>query len=44
MLIPGGFLIGMGVGLAMGQVAAGMFIGVGIGFVLSAVFERIGNR
>ncbi|CAM5215397.1 hypothetical protein UACE39S_02449 [Ureibacillus acetophenoni] len=34
----------MGVGLAMGQVAAGMFIGVGIGFVLSAVFERIGNR
>ena len=34
LLIPGGLLIGIGLGLALGQVAAGTLIGLGAGFIL----------
>ncbi|MBT7902689.1 hypothetical protein HN587_02425 [Candidatus Woesearchaeota archaeon] len=34
-LIPGGLLIGIGVGLLVHQVAAGTLIGLGVGFVAS---------
>jgi mannose/fructose/N-acetylgalactosamine-specific phosphotransferase system component IIC len=32
-LIPGGLLIGIGVGMVLNQVAAGTLIGLGAGFV-----------
>ncbi|WP_035513008.1 hypothetical protein [Halalkalibacillus halophilus] len=35
-LIPGGLLVGLGVGLWIDQVAAGVMLGLGIGFLLSA--------
>ena len=33
LFIPGGILLGMGVGFLVNNVAAGLFIGLGLGFV-----------
>ncbi|WP_100406981.1 hypothetical protein [Bacillus solitudinis] len=41
LLIPGGFLIGLGIGLALNNPAPGMFIGLGIGFIIIAVYSLI---
>lgn len=37
LFIPGGVILGMGVGFAVHNVAAGMFIGLGLGFILFAI-------
>lgn len=34
LFIPGGLLLGMGIGFAIDQLVAGMFIGLGVGFLL----------
>ena len=44
MFIPGGLLMGMGIGLAVGEVAAGMFIGLGAGFILTTLANFFINR
>lgn len=44
LLIPGGLLLGMGIGLAMDEVAAGMFIGLGAGFILTTIFTYFSKR
>jgi len=44
--IPGGLLLGMGVGFLVNNVPAGMFIGLGAGFVAFGIFsyaEKIKN-
>jgi len=41
MLIPGGLLIGLGIGLAINQVAAGTLIGLGCGFVAAFVAGKV---
>lgn len=33
LLIPGGLLIGLGIGIAVGQTAPGVLVGLGAGFV-----------
>ncbi len=35
--VPAGIIGGMGVGIALGNTAAGLFIGMGIGFALMAI-------
>ncbi|MBT3691455.1 hypothetical protein HOG16_04405 [Candidatus Woesearchaeota archaeon] len=40
MLIPGGLLIGIGVGMAVGQIPAGTLIGLGLGFVATYIFRN----
>lgn len=35
--IPGGILLGMGIGFLVDNIPAGMFIGLGAGFVLLAI-------
>ena len=35
--IPGGLLLGMGVGFLIGNVPAGMFIGLGGGFIVMLI-------
>lgn len=37
LFIPGGVLLGFGVGFLINNVAAGMFAGLGIGFILFAL-------
>lgn len=37
LFIPGGLLVGMGVGFLVNNLPAGMFIGLGAGFVLFAL-------
>lgn len=37
LFIPGGLLLGMGLGFVYGNVPAGLFIGLGAGFVLMAL-------
>lgn len=37
LLIPGGLLLGMGLGFAYDKLVPGMFIGLGVGFVLMAI-------
>ncbi len=37
MFIPGGVILGMGIGFLIDNVSAGMFIGLGAGFILFAV-------
>lgn len=37
LFIPGGIMLGMGIGFLMGNIPAGLFIGMGAGFVLFAV-------
>ncbi|GAH97093.1 unnamed protein product, partial [marine sediment metagenome] len=39
--IPGGLLIGMGVGFLIGNVPAGMFIGLGGGFIVMLIVMLI---
>ncbi|MFC1968650.1 hypothetical protein ACFLVX_04620 [Chloroflexota bacterium] len=39
--IPGGLLIGMGVGFLIGNVPAGMFIGLGSGFIVMLIVMLI---
>jgi len=37
LFIPGGLLLGMGIGFLIDNIAGGMFIGLGVGFVLFAL-------
>ena len=37
LFIPGGLILGMGVGFLVNNVSAGMFIGLGMGFILFAI-------
>lgn len=37
LFVPGGLLLGMGVGFLTDQLVAGMFIGLGAGFILLAI-------
>lgn len=37
LFIPGGLLLGMGIGFLTNQLLAGMFIGLGGGFILFAI-------
>lgn len=37
LFIPGGLLVGMGVGFLVNNIPAGMFIGLGAGFILFAI-------
>ncbi|PYZ96469.1 hypothetical protein CR205_12170 [Alteribacter lacisalsi] len=37
MLIPGGLFLGLGFGLAFGNVAPGLFIGLGLGMILNSL-------
>ncbi len=39
--IPGGLLLGMGIGFAVDALVAGLFIGLGAGFVLMAIANVI---
>ena len=39
--IPGGLLLGMGVGFLIGNVPAGMFIGLGGGFIVMLIVMLI---
>lgn len=40
LLIPSGLLIGLGVGLIIGQVAGALLIGLGVGFFMSYFGSR----
>jgi predicted histidine transporter YuiF (NhaC family) len=42
MLVPAGLFIGMGIGMAMGNLVAGLFIGLGTGFLFSTIVYMIG--
>lgn len=37
LFIPGGLLLGMGLGFLASNIAAGMFIGLGLGFIAFAI-------
>lgn len=37
LFIPGGLLLGMGIGFLVGNIAAGMFVGLGLGFIAFAI-------
>lgn len=37
LFIPGGLLLGFGIGFLINNVAAGMFVGLGAGFILFAL-------
>ena len=37
LFIPGGLLLGMGVGFLVNNITAGMFIGLGLGFIAFAI-------
>ena len=37
LFIPGGVLLGMGVGFYTNQVAGGLFVGLGLGFIAMAL-------
>ncbi len=37
LFIPGGVLLGFGIGFLINNVPAGMFLGLGIGFILFAL-------
>ncbi|TCP66101.1 hypothetical protein [Baia soyae] len=39
MLLPGFTLLGLGVGMALGNTGAGVLIGIGVGFITSALFK-----
>jgi hypothetical protein len=42
--MPGGLLIGLGIGIAVGQVVAGVLIGLGAGFVGMAVVRAMAGK
>jgi len=37
LFIPGGLMLGFGIGFIINNIAAGMFVGLGIGFILFAL-------
>jgi hypothetical protein len=37
LFIPGGLLVGMGIGFLVNNIAAGLFIGLGAGFILFGI-------
>lgn len=39
--IPGGLLLGLGIGLAINRAGPGLFIGLGIGFILTAFVPKV---
>ena len=41
LFIPGGLLIGIGVGFIVGQVPAGTLIGLGAGFIVMALVKLL---
>ena len=41
LFIPAGVLLGLGIGMAVGQVAPGLFIGLGAGFLAMALARLI---
>jgi hypothetical protein len=41
LFIPAGVLIGVGVGMAVNQTAAGTLIGLGLGFLAMAIFKLL---
>ncbi|MBW2982441.1 hypothetical protein KY343_06185 [Candidatus Woesearchaeota archaeon] len=43
-LIPGGLLIGLGVGMVFNQIAAGTLIGLGVGFVATFIYMAMENK
>ncbi|WP_188207784.1 LapA family protein [Alkalibacillus aidingensis] len=46
-VIPGGLILGLGIGLMVGNPGAGMLIGLGLGFLISplfVLFEKKNNR
>ena len=43
-LVPGGLLLGMGVGFLTGNLLAGLFIGLGGGLLLMAIVELVLNN
>lgn len=44
MMIPGGLFVGMGIGLIMDEMMAGILIGLGAGFVLSTIVHMFGRK
>ena len=44
LLIPGGLLIGMGIGFLVDQLVAWMFIGLGVGFVAAFIAFLLEKR
>lgn len=42
MLVIGGLLVGIGVGMMMGNTGAGTLIGLGLGFILEYFGTRLG--
>jgi hypothetical protein len=42
--LPGGFLLGVGLGILLGDFFAWLFIGVGAGFILMGLIAAIGSR
>ncbi len=42
--LPGGFLVGVGLGLLLGDFVAWLFIGIGAGFILMGLIAAIARR
>lgn len=43
-LVPGGLLLGMGVGFLTGNLLAGLFIGLGSGLILMVITDLLLNK
>ena len=41
LFIPGGLILGMGIGFLVDQLVAGLFIGLGAGFILMALVKLL---
>jgi len=44
LFIPGGLLIGIGLGIMYGQTAVGTLVGLGAGFILMAIFQMLRKK
>ncbi|SFX64406.1 hypothetical protein SAMN04487866_11512 [Thermoactinomyces sp. DSM 45891] len=44
MLLPGFILLGLGIGMALGNTGAGVLIGVGVGFISSAIIQGMRSK
>jgi hypothetical protein len=44
LLIPGGLLIGIGVGMVLNQIAAGTLIGLGAGFIAAFIYIVVAKK